>query len=59
MDRAKASVSKGAKPTYFMFGKIPKTFKGSILTKDLVKRWQAEVEKKGVKQTRKKKPRVK
>ncbi|GMH98775.1 hypothetical protein TrST_g11138 [Triparma strigata] len=59
LDRAKASVSKGAKPTHFMFGQIPKTFKGSILTKDLVKRWEAEVEKKGVKQTRKKKPRVK
>ncbi|GMH77999.1 hypothetical protein TL16_g07621 [Triparma laevis f. inornata] len=61
LDRAKATVSKGAKPTLFMFGEIPKTFKGSILTKDLVKRWEAEMEKRGGrgKQTRKKKPRVK
>jgi len=33
-------VSKGAKPDRLVVGEVPKNFKGAILTKELVKRWE-------------------
>lgn len=41
LSASKKAVSKGAKPDCMRFGKIPRTFKGSVLNKDLVKSWKA------------------
>jgi len=40
IDKAKESVTKGAKPNYLRFGQIPKNFKGALLVPELKKAYE-------------------
>ena len=41
LDKAKAAVSKGAKPDKFRVADLPKNFKGAVLVPELVSTWKA------------------
>ena len=41
--QAKGAVSKGARPDLFMFGSIPKNFKGANLVKDMKVDWNTHL----------------
>jgi fatty-acyl-CoA synthase len=43
IQKAKAHVSKGAKPDYLRFAEIPRTFKGSILVSELKKEYEGHL----------------
>ena len=40
INKAKAEVSKGAKPDYLRFGSIPESFKGAVLVPELKKEFE-------------------
>jgi hypothetical protein len=48
-ERAGKKVSKGARPDYLRFGKIPVSFKGAVLYPELKKDFKKQLEEKGVK----------
>jgi hypothetical protein len=44
LEKAKASVSKGARPDHFIFSDIPRNFKGAVLLKELAAQFRQHLE---------------
>ena len=42
--KAPGAVTKGARPDQVRFGVIPRTFKGTIVVRELQKQWKDELE---------------